>query len=67
MTKQGNFSGSNRFKHMLTGMVHVLFGQGGRYIHYSKNRRGGDAGALWFNLDTANHVDYMYWTPIGEE
>jgi predicted ATP-dependent serine protease len=67
MTKQGNFSGSNRFKHMLNGMCHVILGQGGRYIHYSKNRRGGDGGALWFNLNTANNVDYMYWTPIGEE
>lgn len=41
-TKGGNFVGSNKIKHMLTGMAFVNFdNHGERYIHFVKNRRGG--------------------------
>lgn len=41
-TKGGNFVGSNKIKHMLTGMAFVLFDErGDRYITFTKNRRCG--------------------------
>ena len=41
VTKTGNFAGSNRFKHMLTGMAEMRYCENGRHISFSKNRRGG--------------------------
>ncbi len=41
-TKGGNFVGSNKIKHMLTGMMFVKFDKhGDRYLTFTKNRRGG--------------------------
>ncbi len=41
-TKGGNFVGSNKIKHMLTGMAFVMFdNDGNRYITFTKNRRAG--------------------------
>lgn len=41
-TKGGTFVGSNKIKHMLTGLIYVKFdNDGDRYIYFDKNRRGG--------------------------
>jgi len=42
VTKGGDFVGSNRLKHMTTGMMHMRFDKdsGYRYMEFSKNRRG---------------------------
>lgn len=41
-TKGGTFVGSNKIKHMLTGMIFVKFDKNGdRYVTFVKNRRGG--------------------------
>lgn len=41
-TKGGNFVGSNKIKHLLTGMLFVNFDKdGNRYIVFTKNRRAG--------------------------
>ena len=41
-TKGGNFVGSNKIKHMLTGIAFVRFDANGeRYVEFEKNRRGG--------------------------
>jgi len=41
-TKGGTFVGSNKIKHMLTGMIFVMFDKNGdRYVVFHKNRRGG--------------------------
>ncbi len=41
-TKGGTFVGSNKIKHLLTGMIFVMFDtDGDRYITFTKNRRGG--------------------------
>jgi predicted ATP-dependent serine protease len=41
-TKGGTFVGSNKIKHLLTGMIFVRFDKhGDRYIEFVKNRRGG--------------------------
>ena len=66
VTKGGNFAGSNRFKHMLTGMAHMKFdSDGGRAIFFSKNRRGGEMNKLFFSLDTANHVGWLFTEPLN--
>tara|TARA_B100000963_G_scaffold12694_1_gene9771 strand:+ start:533 stop:1321 length:789 start_codon:yes stop_codon:yes gene_type:complete len=66
VTKGGEFAGSNRFKHMLTGMAHMKFdSEGGRAIHFSKNRRGGEMNKLFFSLDTANHVGWLFTQPLN--
>jgi len=66
VTKGGNFAGSNRFKHMLTGMAHMKFdSDGGRYIFFSKNRRGGEMNKLFFSLNQKNHVGWLYTEPVN--
>jgi len=41
-TKGGTFVGSNKIKHMLTGMIYVMFDKNqDRYVVFTKNRRGG--------------------------
>lgn len=60
VTKQGEFAGSNRFKHMMTGMFHMKFTkEGDRLFFFSKNRRGGDASKRMFNLSTPNRVGWL--------
>ena len=63
VTKTGQFAGSNRFKHMLTGMAEIRYGLVGRYIEFSKNRRGGDMDRLYFSLDQKNNVGWLYTEP----
>ena len=66
VTKGGEFAGSNRFKHMLTGMAHMKFNnEGGRCIFFSINRRGGEMNKLFFSLDTANHVGWLFTEPLN--
>jgi DNA repair protein RadA/Sms len=69
VTKAGHFAGSNRLKHMTTAMFHIKFDResGGRYLHYSKNRRGGVADKLYFDLGTWNKVNYLYTSEATEE
>ena len=56
VTKAGNFAGSNRFKHMMTGMAHMKIVEDGRCFFFSKNRRGGQMDALYFTLSTKRNV-----------
>jgi len=66
VTKGGEFAGSNRFKHMLTGMAHMKFNsEGGRCIFFSKNRRGGEMNKLFFSLDQRNHVGWLFTEPMN--
>lgn len=66
VTKQGNFAGSNRFKHMMTGMAHLKFADGQRIFYFSKNRRGGSHDARAFNLASRNRVGWMGTIPMNE-
>ena len=61
VTKSGAFAGSNRIKHMTTAMGHLKFdSDGGRFLAFSKNRRGGNMNKFYFNLNTKNQVNWMY-------
>ena len=61
VTKSGSFAGSNRIKHMTTAMGHLKFdSDGGRFLAFSKNRRGGNMNKFYFNLNTKNQVNWMY-------
>ena len=60
VTKGGGFVGSNKIKHMVTGMMHLKFEDGERYLVFSKNRRGGSANRLFFNLRGKNKVNYLH-------
>jgi len=66
VTKSGGFAGSNKFKHMVTSMMHMKNSPEGRYVYFSKNRRGGNANRLFFSLDAKNRVNYLYEAPIAE-
>jgi len=67
VTKGGTFAGSNRFKHMLTGMGHMKFVENGRCIFFSKNRRGGQMDRLFFSLETKNNVGWLFTEPMNAE
>lgn len=63
MTKGGTFVGSNKLKHMTSGMLEIRFSTEGnvaspRYIEFSKNRRGDVQKKLFFNLKIQNDVAY---------
>ena len=64
MTKQGEFAGSNRIKHMTTAMAALRFDGRGRdaerYIEFSKNRRGGVGEKIFFSLHRGGRVDYSF-------
>jgi hypothetical protein len=45
---------------MLTGMAEMRFQDGGRYISFSKNRRGGKMDKLFFSLDQSQNVGWLY-------
>ena len=64
MTKQGEFAGSNRIKHMTTAMAALRFdGRGAdaeRYIEFSKNRRGSVGDKIYFSLHRGGTVDYSF-------
>jgi len=64
MTKQGEFAGSNRIKHMTTAMAALRFdGRGAdaeRYLEFSKNRRGSVGDKIYFSLHRGGCVDYSF-------
>ena len=60
VTKGGTFVGSNKIKHMVTGMMHLRFTDGQRYLVFSKNRRGGNANRLFFDLNNKNKVNWLF-------
>ena len=68
VTKAGTFAGSNRFKHMLTGMCAMRFVDNGRSLSFSKNRRGGQMDQLFFSLE-GEYLQYwdriMYSSKVG--
>lgn len=67
VTKGGEFAGSNRFKHMMTGMAHMKWNkEGDRTFFFSKNRRGGDMSIRMFNLSTPNRIGWMGTLAAGE-
>ena len=61
----GEFAGSNRFKHMITGMAHMKFVDEGRAFFFSKNRRGGQMDALFFTLSTNRNVGWLHTQPMN--
>ena len=68
VTKSGAFAGSNRIKHMTTAMGHIKFdNEGGRYLAFSKNRRGGNMNKFYFNLNSKNMVNWLYEAPVNQE
>lgn len=66
VTKQGNFAGSNRFKHILTGMAYLKYSEGSRFIFFDKNRRGGCMDCLFFNFDSKNSINWLHTSPVNE-
>jgi DNA repair protein RadA/Sms len=67
VTKGGDFAGSNRFKHMMTGMAHMEWNkEGDRTFFFSKNRRGGDMSIRMFNLSTPNRIGWMGTIAAGQ-
>jgi len=67
VTKSGGFVGSNKIKHMVTGMMHLKFENSERYLVFSKNRRGGNGNKIYFNLNTHNKVDWLNEEPMNVE
>jgi len=65
VTKSGAFAGSNKLKHMVTSMGHMKMSDEGRYLHFSKNRRGGNGNKLFFNLAGKNQITYLHEEPIN--
>ena len=45
---------------MVTGMMHLRFLDGTRYLVFSKNRRGGNANRLYFDLNNKNKVNWLF-------
>jgi predicted ATP-dependent serine protease len=63
VNKGGNFVGSNKLKHMTTGMMEIRFEdldnvEAGRFIWFSKNRRGHVGKKLYFDLSGTGDVHY---------
>jgi predicted ATP-dependent serine protease len=61
MTKGGTYVGSTYLKHATTAMMEIRFDKhGGRYVIFSKNRRGGSGTnkPLYFDLDENGDVVY---------
>lgn len=62
VNKGGTFVGSNKLKHMTTGMMEIRFvdehAQDERYVVFSKNRRGHVGKQMFFDLSTAGDVVY---------
>jgi len=66
VTKGGNFAGSNKLKHMTTGMLHMRMTDEGRYLHFSKNRRGGNGNKLFFSLSGNGKVEYLHEEALNQ-
>lgn len=62
VNKGGSFVGSNKLKHMTTGMVEIRFvdevTQDERYVVFSKNRRGHVGKQMYFDLAAKGNVTY---------
>lgn len=61
MTKTGQYMGSTYLKHATTSMLEIRFDpNGGRYLEFSKNRRGGSQvnRRLYYDLDPEYGVVY---------
>jgi RecA/RadA recombinase len=62
VNKGGTFVGSNKLKHMTTGMMEMRFvderSQDERYVVFSKNRRGHVGKQMFFDLSAAGDVVY---------
>ena len=62
VNKGGTFAGSNKLKHMTTGMMEIRFvdqeTQEERYIVFSKNRRGHVGKRMFFDLAATGDVTY---------
>jgi len=60
--KSGIFVGSNKLKHMTTGMMEIRFvderTQDERYVTFSKNRRGHVGKQMYFDLTATGNVTY---------
>ena len=68
VTKTGNFAGSNRFKHMLTGMCHMIFeSEDQRLMFFSKNRRGSKTRRLYFDLGAGGSVTWIHPDSVTTE
>ncbi len=62
VNKGGTFVGSNKLKHMTTGMMEIRFvderTQDERYVVFSKNRRGHVGKQMFFDLAASGDVTY---------
>jgi len=62
VNKGGTFVGSNKLKHMTTGMMEIRFvderDQEERYVTFSKNRRGHVGKQMYFDLSASGNVTY---------
>jgi len=62
VNKGGTFVGSNKLKHMTTGMMEIRFvdenTQDERYVVFSKNRRGHVGKQMYFDLAAKGNVTY---------
>ena len=62
VNKGGSFVGSNKLKHMTTGMMEIRFvderDQEERYVTFSKNRRGHVGKQMYFDLSASGNVTY---------
>lgn len=62
VNKGGTFVGSNKMKHMVTGMMEIRFvderTQDERYVIFTKNRRGHVGKQMFFDLNSTGEVIY---------
>lgn len=63
VTKSGDFAGSNRLKHMITGMMEMRLTTkndiySDRHISFSKHRRGPVGVKVYYSLNQNLHVEY---------
>jgi predicted ATP-dependent serine protease len=59
MTKGGTFVGSNKLKHLTSGMCEIRFDPNGApFIFFSKNRRGPVNKKMYFSLKESGDVHY---------
>jgi DNA repair protein RadA/Sms len=62
VNKGGTFVGSNKLKHMTTGMMEIRFvderNQDERFVTFTKNRRGHVGKQMYFDLAASGNVTY---------
>ena len=62
VNKGGTFVGSNKLKHMTTGMMEIRFvdekSQDERFVTFTKNRRGHVGKQMYFDLAASGNVTY---------